>query len=76
MRTLLIVLFDGVQSLDVTGPLEVFSSARDERDGHAYQVGTASLGGARVRTSSGLAITPDGDLREAIGDQPQPRLDQ
>ena len=27
MRTVLIVLFDGVQSLDVTGPLEVFGHA-------------------------------------------------
>ena len=36
MQTVLIVLFDGVQSLDVTGPLEVFSTAnrwRIERDG-------------------------------------------
>jgi transcriptional regulator GlxA family with amidase domain len=63
----LIVLFDGVQSLDVTGPLEVFASARDDHGGHAYQVGTASLGGAQVRTSSGLVITPDGDLRHLEG---------
>jgi len=27
MRTVVIVLFDGVQSLDVTGPLEVFAGA-------------------------------------------------
>jgi transcriptional regulator GlxA family with amidase domain len=59
----LIVLFDGVQSLDVTGPLEVFATARDRAGQPAYQVRTASLGGAAVRTSSGLAIIPDGDLR-------------
>ncbi|MDX6419986.1 MAG: hypothetical protein QOG28_4606 [Trebonia sp.] len=64
MRTVLIVLFDGVQSLDVTGPLEVFAGARDHLGSHAYRMRTASLGGARVRTSSGLAIIPDGDLRE------------
>ena len=63
MRTVLIVLFDGVQSLDVTGPLEVFAGARDHRGEHAYRVRTASLGGAQVRTTSGLAIVPDGDLR-------------
>ncbi len=28
-RTVLIVVFDGVQSLDVTGPLEVFTGAND-----------------------------------------------
>jgi len=54
----LIVVFDGVQSLDVTGPLEVFSHA-----GQAYRVRTASLAGATVRTTSGLRITPDEDLR-------------
>ena len=70
MRTVLIVLFDGVQSLDVTGPLEVFAGARDPQGKHAYQVRTASLGGAQVRTSSGLAITPDADLREQSQSSP------
>ena len=63
VRTVLIVLFDEVQSLDVTGPLEVFATARSGGR-PAYQVRTASLGGDRVRTSSGLTITPDGDLRD------------
>ena len=56
MRTVLIVLFDDVQSLDVTGPLEVFAHLP------GYQVSTASLGAAPVTTSSGLRLTPDADL--------------
>lgn len=56
MRTVLIVLFDDVQSLDVTGPLEVFAHLP------GYQVTTASLGAAPVTTSSGLRLTPDADL--------------
>ena len=64
MRTVLIILFDRVQSLDVTGPLEVFAGARDHQGERAYRVRTASLGGAQVRTTSGLAIVPDGDLRD------------
>lgn len=67
-RTVLIVLFDGVQSLDVTGPLEVFSGAERwcaARDtGPAYLIRTASLGGSAVRTSSGLRLSPDGDLAQ------------
>ena len=67
MRTVLMVLFDQVQSLDVTGPLEVFAGANTWRtqdgDGAAYDIRTASLGGEMVRTSSGLRITPDEDLR-------------
>jgi transcriptional regulator GlxA family with amidase domain len=62
MRSVLIVLFDGVQSLDVTGPLEVFAHAT-AGDRAAYQVRTASLGGAAVRSTSGLRLTPDLDLR-------------
>jgi transcriptional regulator GlxA family with amidase domain len=68
MRTVLMVLFDQVQSLDVTGPLEVFTGANTWRasrgEAPAYGISTASLGGRPVRTSSGLRITPDGDLRE------------
>ncbi len=58
MRTVLIVLFDGVQSLDVTGPLEVFAHA----PGRGYEITTASLGGRGARTSSGLRLTPDAAL--------------
>jgi transcriptional regulator GlxA family with amidase domain len=64
VRTVLIVLFDRVQSLDVTGPLEVFAGARDHHGKRAYRVRTASLGGTQVRTTSGLCVTPDGDLRD------------
>jgi transcriptional regulator GlxA family with amidase domain len=68
MRTVLIVLFDGVQALDVTGPLEVFDGANQWRarrhDRDAYQIRTASLGGHMVRTSSGLHLAPDCDLRQ------------
>jgi len=72
MRTVLIVLFDGVQSLDVTGPLEVFAGASrwrssrdpDSPDGPAYRIRTASLGGHPVRTSSGLRLSPDEDLAD------------
>ncbi|WP_282206204.1 GlxA family transcriptional regulator [Kitasatospora fiedleri] len=54
-RSVLLVLFDGVQSLDVSGPLEVFH-------GGGYRVTTASPGGRPVRTSSGLTLLPDTDL--------------
>ena len=85
MDTVLMVLFDGVQSLDVTGPLEVFAGANSWRTRRgrggaastagsvstagaastAYDIRTAGLGGRIVRTSSGLRLTPDEDLRGA-----------
>ncbi|MFD5560434.1 GlxA family transcriptional regulator [Kitasatospora griseola] len=57
-RSVLFVLFDGVQSLDVTGPLEVLAAA-------GYRIRTASPGGLAVRTSSGLRLMPDEDLAAA-----------
>ncbi|MFC3573913.1 GlxA family transcriptional regulator [Streptomyces yaanensis] len=67
MRTLLVVLFDDVQSLDVTGPVEVFMGAETHSPG-TYSLVTASLDGAPVRTSSGLTLVPD----HALADVPHP----
>ncbi|MGX1478944.1 UNVERIFIED_CONTAM: transcriptional regulator GlxA family with amidase domain [Streptomyces canus] len=63
-RTVLFVLFDGMQSLDVTGPLEVFAGAEQHTPG-TYRIRTASLDGAPVRTSSGLTLVPDETLARA-----------
>ncbi|MER5792724.1 DJ-1/PfpI family protein [Streptomyces sp. NPDC001980] len=63
-RTVLVVLFDGVQSLDVTGPVEVFTGAETHTPG-SYLIRTASLDGAAVRTSSGLTVVPDQALADA-----------
>lgn len=57
-----IVLFDGVQSLDVTGPLEVFTYAG------GYRITTASIGATPVRTSSGLRLAPDDELIDPTAD--------
>jgi transcriptional regulator GlxA family with amidase domain len=69
-RQVVMVLFDGVQSLDVTGPLEVFSAARrllDEvgRSARGYELRTLSVDGKPLHTSSGLTIVPHGRLRQA-----------
>ncbi|MFE0427259.1 GlxA family transcriptional regulator [Streptomyces sp. NPDC058953] len=65
-RPVLVVLYDGVQSLDVTGPVEVFTGAGwAVGDESAYPVLTASPGGRPVRTGSGLTLVPDTDLDSA-----------
>ncbi|MFF4242917.1 GlxA family transcriptional regulator [Streptomyces sp. NPDC001822] len=63
-RSVLVVLFDGVQSLDVSGPAEVFAGA-SRFPGITYDLRTASLDGAPVRCSSGLTLVPDGVLADA-----------
>jgi len=60
-RHVVIPVFDGLQSLDLTGPLEVFDGARRMAvDG--YRISVASIGAAPVTTSSGLRVAPDVDL--------------
>ncbi|MET9378693.1 GlxA family transcriptional regulator [Streptomyces sp. NPDC003035] len=63
-RPVLVVLFDDVQSLDVTGPVEVFAGAGHSGRG-AYPIVTASLDGGPVRTQSGLRLLPDTTLADA-----------
>jgi transcriptional regulator GlxA family with amidase domain len=69
-RQIVIALFPGVQSLDVTGPLEVFTGAGQLLGGApgAYEVRTLSIDGRPLRTSSGLAIVPDGRFDQAPRD--------
>ncbi|MCM2410379.1 GlxA family transcriptional regulator [Streptomyces sp. RKAG290] len=63
-RSVLVVLFDGIQSLDVSGPMEVFAGASRLPEA-SYELRTASLDGAPVRSSSGLVLVPDGSLADA-----------
>jgi transcriptional regulator GlxA family with amidase domain len=71
-RKVVIVIYPGVQSLDLTGPLEVFSAARRIVDGQrpdarSYELSIVSRDGAALTSSSGLQITPSGDLASAAG---------
>ncbi|MGW6983544.1 GlxA family transcriptional regulator [Streptomyces sp. NPDC054932] len=65
LRNVLVLLYDGVQSLDVTGPVEVFAALSRFPGRDAYRIRTVSPGGAPVRTSSGLVLMPDGELESA-----------
>ena len=72
-RRVAIVAFPDVQSLDVTGPLEVFAGARrlissTARSERSYEIEILSRDGAPLRTSSGLTITPHAALEDARGE--------
>ncbi|GAA3219355.1 GlxA family transcriptional regulator [Actinocorallia longicatena] len=56
------LVYPGVQSLDLTGPLEVFA----QRPGD-YRTEIVSLDGTPVRTTSGLVLQPDGPAAAATG---------
>ncbi|PNG89548.1 hypothetical protein SMF913_25013 [Streptomyces malaysiensis] len=67
-QSVLVVLFDGVQPLDIAGPVDVFSVAARYTGSEGtppYVVRTASLGGATVRSAGGLRLVPDLDLADA-----------
>jgi transcriptional regulator GlxA family with amidase domain len=53
-RTVVILVYEGVQLLDVGGPVEVFAAAGDR-----YAVSVASADGGIVRTSAGVRIAAD-----------------
>jgi transcriptional regulator GlxA family with amidase domain len=63
-RKVAIVVYPGVQSLDVTGPLEVFAGASQliaasSRPEPTYEIRIVSREGAPLRSSSGLMLVPD-----------------
>jgi transcriptional regulator GlxA family with amidase domain len=64
-KLVLIPVFDRIQTLDLTGPLEVFTGARRYLGREEYEVVTASCGGGVIRSDSGLRITPDYDVWQA-----------
>lgn len=65
-RLVVIVLFDGVDLLDVTGPPEVFSLARREtEDAAGYEVVLAAESLGPVTTGAGVRILPDVTFHEA-----------
>jgi transcriptional regulator GlxA family with amidase domain len=72
IRRIAILAYPGVQSLDVTGPLEVFTGAQQlieatGRRERGYEVLVLSRDGQPLRTSSGLLITPHASIAQAPG---------
>jgi transcriptional regulator GlxA family with amidase domain len=66
-RQVAILAYPDVQSLDVTGPLEVFVGAQTliEAAGggeRGYEISILTRDGTPLRTSAGLTIVPDGDF--------------
>jgi len=64
-RTVVLVAFDGIQLLDLAGPVEVFAAATGvaRRAGRrGYRVRIATPGGSRIRSSSGIEVGSDLDL--------------
>ncbi|HKJ36834.1 MAG TPA: GlxA family transcriptional regulator [Solirubrobacterales bacterium] len=61
VRRVAFLVYDGIQTLDLTGPWEVLHSA-GARGGRPYELTSVAASGARVRTSSGLVIEADAQV--------------
>ncbi|MGH9233802.1 MAG: GlxA family transcriptional regulator [Acidimicrobiales bacterium] len=66
-RHVAIVVYEAVQSLDLTGPLEVFAAANDQGADPAYVTTVVSPAGGVLRTSSGLAVVADSSTADHRG---------
>src|SRR4051794_8298096 len=67
MRRIVILAFEGAQTLDVTGPFEVFSIADRITGGGSYSVEIVAPDGGALRTGSGVAILPERSTRAVRG---------
>jgi transcriptional regulator GlxA family with amidase domain len=72
LRRVVFVIFPGCQSLDLSGPFEVFASANQVPLGvaaptHRYQLQVAALQSGPVASESGLCVSADVALRSLRG---------
>ncbi len=63
-RSVVVVTFPDVQSLDLTGPVEVFTMANQLAERREYAVTVAGARAGTVRTSSGTGVVIDVALRD------------
>ncbi|MBV9957433.1 MAG: DJ-1/PfpI family protein [Acidobacteria bacterium] len=68
-RNLAILLFDGVQIIDYTGPYETFGHAF-KKDGSAIHIYTVGEKGSAITTSMGMSVNPTYSIENA----PQPDI--
>jgi transcriptional regulator GlxA family with amidase domain len=59
-RTVAVLLFEGVNAVDVSGPLEAFAGVRLGNAERAYRSLVWSIGPSVVRSESGLQLSADG----------------
>jgi len=62
VRRITFVLFDGVEELDVAGPLEVLGAWSRLFPSRGWQTRSEGISGHPVRGAAGLGLVPDGPL--------------
>ncbi|MEY2468263.1 MAG: hypothetical protein QOF21_961 [Actinomycetota bacterium] len=67
MRRVVFVVYPEIQSLDLSGPVEVFSAANREGRREEYDIDVVSADGEDVRSTSGLRIGVDHAITRVRG---------
>ena len=67
-RTVVLVAFDGVQLLDLAGPMDVFSAATLLGADPPYELVVTSPSGTPVRSASGVQLVPDRSVADVTRD--------
>lgn len=70
-RLILLIGFNGMQGLDLVGPLEVFSKAHRQTrpgSGEGYRVVIASMRGGCIKSNSGMCVAGIRKLADVHGD--------
>lgn len=67
VRRIVVVVYAGIQSLDVSGPVEVFSVSDREAGTSEYRIEIIGATDEDVRTSSGLRLGVDGAIADVRG---------
>lgn len=62
MRLIGFIIFDGFQSLDITGPMDVFKEANILLGYDEYKLKTLSSNSEVVAASNGMRLIPDADI--------------
>jgi transcriptional regulator GlxA family with amidase domain len=66
-RSVVVLVYDGVNAVDVAGPAEAFAAASDGAGGGGYAVTVVSPEGTSATAESGLTFAPDGPLEAVEG---------
>jgi transcriptional regulator GlxA family with amidase domain len=67
LRTVVVVVFPGLQGLDLMGPVEVFGTANRLGGSEAYRIVVAAVEAGPLPTATGVAVVADTRLADVRG---------
>ena len=63
-KTIIILVYEGAQPIDIAGPLQAFATANEEAGGEAYRVKVAAVRRRALDLTGGLRVLGAGTASE------------